>query len=166
MHAALAMRPSLRLFASPWSPPAYMKRPLRNGTRSRQGSALPNGLRDEMRPAWAAYLSRAVAAWANASVPLWAITVQACPRHPSPPFCAGLRCVGANTRATARQRTFAMRRVARWPLQNEPEFAAPWDACAWTAEYTRDFVAQYLGPRLAHDHSVTPRPERALRLLA
>ena len=49
------------------------------------------------------------------------------------------------------QRSFAL-------LQNEPEFAAPWDACVWTAEYTREFVAEYLGPRLARDHPVsTPR---------
>ncbi|GKY98296.1 hypothetical protein MPSEU_000787200 [Mayamaea pseudoterrestris] len=41
-----------------------------------------------------------------------------------------------------------------WSLtvQNEPEFAAPWEACAYTAEVQKDFVAHHLGPRLKDDH--------------
>lgn len=30
--------------------------------------------------------------------------------------------------------------------QNEPEYAANWEACVWTAEEQRDFVRDYLGP--------------------
>ncbi len=36
--------------------------------------------------------------------------------------------------------------------QNEPEFAAPWEACSYTAEYERDFIETYLGPVLNEDH--------------
>jgi O-glycosyl hydrolase len=37
-----------------------------------------------------------------------------------------------------------------WALtpQNEPEFAAPWEACAYNATYERDFINGYLGPTL------------------
>ena len=37
-------------------------------------------------------------------------------------------------------------------VQNEPEFAAPWEACSFTPELETEFVAHHLGPRLAHDH--------------
>ena len=37
-------------------------------------------------------------------------------------------------------------------MQNEPEFAAPWDACLWTVDATRDFLVRHLGPRLRREH--------------
>lgn len=51
-------------------------------------------------------------------------------------------------------------------VQNEPEFAAPWEACVYDPEVPvirikflrevqqqeRDFVKNYLGPRLQQDH--------------
>ena len=37
-------------------------------------------------------------------------------------------------------------------VQNEPEFAAPWEACAYTATDMTDFVAYHLGPVLSRDH--------------
>ena len=50
--------------------------------------------------------------------------------------------------------------------QNEPEFAAPWEACAFNATYERDFINGYLGPTLkqyrpdvkllAFDHNKVP----------
>merc|ERR1719272_2636489 len=55
--------------------------------------------------------------------------------------------------------------VPVWGLtvQNEPEFAAPWEACLYTPEEEARFVAEYLGPALkaahpgvkllAHDHN-------------
>jgi hypothetical protein len=36
--------------------------------------------------------------------------------------------------------------------QNEPEFAAPWEACTYTAEYEKEFIDGYLGPVLRSDH--------------
>jgi len=37
-------------------------------------------------------------------------------------------------------------------VQNEPEFAAPWEACVYTPEQQRDFIKNYLGPKLRTDH--------------
>ncbi|EGZ07453.1 putative GH30 glucocerebrosidase/glucosylceramidase precursor [Phytophthora sojae] len=41
-----------------------------------------------------------------------------------------------------------------WGLspQNEPEFAAPWEACAYDPEYEAEFIGEYLGPVLDRDH--------------
>ena len=40
-------------------------------------------------------------------------------------------------------------------VQNEPENAASWESCEFTAEETRDFVADHLGPVLERDHPDT-----------
>lgn len=107
----------LKLVASPWSPPAWMKVPVTNSdgntTSSMLGSALPNGLRDEplIKTAWARFISYFVGAYRWKGVPIWAVTPQ-----------------------------------------NEPEFPAPWEACSYTAEFQRDFIAEYLGPIMKHDH--------------
>jgi len=37
-------------------------------------------------------------------------------------------------------------------VQNEPEFAAPWEACLYNPAAERDFVKNYLGPRIFADH--------------
>ncbi|CAH0477657.1 unnamed protein product [Peronospora belbahrii] len=41
-----------------------------------------------------------------------------------------------------------------WGLtpQNEPEFAAPWEACAFDPEYQAEFIGEFLGPVLDRDH--------------
>ncbi|TDH72214.1 hypothetical protein CCR75_004287 [Bremia lactucae] len=41
-----------------------------------------------------------------------------------------------------------------WGLtsQNEPEFAAPWEACVYDPEYQASFIGEFLGPVLARDH--------------
>ena len=36
--------------------------------------------------------------------------------------------------------------------QNEPEFAAPWEACAFNASFERYFIRDYLGPVLKSQH--------------
>jgi len=36
-------------------------------------------------------------------------------------------------------------------VQNEPEFAAPWEACVYDPDQELDFVRNYLGPRLQSD---------------
>jgi glucosylceramidase len=57
-----------RLFASPWSPPAWMKT---------NGSMLQGGaLRPEYRQAWADYVVRFVREYERAGVPIWGLTVQ------------------------------------------------------------------------------------------
>lgn len=37
-------------------------------------------------------------------------------------------------------------------VQNEPEFAAPWEACVYNSTYEKYFVDNYLGPTLRQDH--------------
>lgn len=37
-------------------------------------------------------------------------------------------------------------------VQNEPEFAAEWEACAYNESFMMSFVGHHLGPRLAADH--------------
>lgn len=65
LHAA--GRP-IRLLASPWSPPAWMKT---NGQMADGGE-----LRPECRAAWAQCFVRFVQAYADEGVPIWAVSVQ------------------------------------------------------------------------------------------
>jgi len=37
-------------------------------------------------------------------------------------------------------------------VQNEPEFPAPWEACAYKPSIQADFIANHLGPTLERDH--------------
>jgi glucosylceramidase len=113
----------LKLMASPWSPPAWMKAPTREDpkhalhavkmTNSHEPNCLRDGVGGESKyaAAWALYFSKFLTAYENLGIPFWSVTVQ-----------------------------------------NEPEFAAPWEACAYTAEIERDFVANHLGPQLKLDH--------------
>ncbi|KAK3277055.1 hypothetical protein CYMTET_14919 [Cymbomonas tetramitiformis] len=105
----------IRIFASPWSPPAWMKAPNpklpADEAQSMLSSATPNGLLPEFQEVWAAYISKFIDAYARKGIELWGMTVQ-----------------------------------------NEPEYAADWEACKYTAEYTRDFVKNFLGPKMEADH--------------
>ena len=58
----------VKLFASPWSPPAWMKT---NG-RMNEGGAL----RPECREAWARYYGRFIEEYAREGIPIWGLTVQ------------------------------------------------------------------------------------------
>ena len=58
----------MKLFASPWSPPAYMKD---------NNDMLHGGhLRAEYREAWALYYTKFIESYRRAGVPVWAITIQ------------------------------------------------------------------------------------------
>jgi len=58
----------LKLFASPWSPPAYMKD---------NNDMLHGGhLRPEYRRAWALYYTKFIESYRRAGVPVWGITIQ------------------------------------------------------------------------------------------
>lgn len=58
----------LTTYASPWSPPAFMKT---------NGSMLTGGkLRPEFRQAWADYVARFVRAYEGEGIPIWGLTVQ------------------------------------------------------------------------------------------
>jgi O-glycosyl hydrolase len=113
-----------RLVASPWSPPAWMKRPTWEDSKhalhaaKMTYSAEPNCLREGVGPkskyaaVWARYLSRYISSYqALANMSFWALTVQ-----------------------------------------NEPEFAAPWEACSYSAQNMTDFVQYHLGPTMRLDH--------------
>lgn len=112
---------ALKLLASPWSPPAWMKVPVAvtnskgvtELVQSMLGSAQPSGLipTPKVQKAWATYISRFIEAYSQQGVPIWAITPQ-----------------------------------------NEPEFAAPWEACAYTPTSERDFIGDYLGPVVQSEH--------------
>jgi glucosylceramidase len=112
-----------KLYASPWSPPAWMKSPTWEDPEGAEHaskmtySAQPVCLREGVGPdsryarAWALYFSKFLTAYKNLGLPIWAVTVQ-----------------------------------------NEPEFPAPWEACSYSPETQRDFVHYHLGPRLKEDH--------------
>ena len=59
---------ALRLFASPWSPPAWMKT---NNDMLHGGKLKP-----EYRQAWADYFVKYIRAYAGEGLPIWGITVQ------------------------------------------------------------------------------------------
>ncbi|EFM10078.1 Glucosylceramidase [Paenibacillus curdlanolyticus YK9] len=86
-------------YASPWSPPAWMKT---NGEMNNGGFLKP-----EYREAWANYFIKYVEAVEAEGVPVWGLTVQ-----------------------------------------NEEKAVQVWDSCIFSAEETRDFVRDYLGPAL------------------
>ncbi len=66
--ALAATHERLKLFASPWSPPGWMKT---------NGEMLHGGrLKPEYRDAWARYFVRFVQAYEQAGVPVWGLTVQ------------------------------------------------------------------------------------------
>jgi glucosylceramidase len=67
-HAMRVRGPDLKIFASPWSPPAWMKT---NGRMNTGGALKP-----EYRAAWAQYYCHYVEEYARAGVPLWGLTVQ------------------------------------------------------------------------------------------
>ena len=64
---------NVRLFASPWSPPAYMKQ-----NHSRIGGRL----RDDCYGLWAKYIARYVDACRRENIGIWGLTLQNEPRHP------------------------------------------------------------------------------------
>lgn len=58
----------LKILASPWSPPAWMKD---NQEMNHGGKLLP-----EFRASWAKYYTKFIKAYAERGIPIWAITIQ------------------------------------------------------------------------------------------
>ena len=77
LRAALAINPELRIVASPWSPPGWMKT---------SGSLVHGRLLPEAQPALAAYLVRFWDAFAAEGVPLFALTLQNEPDYDTPDY--------------------------------------------------------------------------------
>jgi glucosylceramidase len=111
IQRALELRPDMKLFLAPWSPPAWMKRSSSEYNASMLGSVKPVGLRDDMRAPWALYFSKFITAYKKHGIPFWGLSPQ-----------------------------------------NEPEFNAPWEACAYDPEYEAEFIGEFLGPVLERDH--------------
>eukprot|EP00984_Skeletonema_dohrnii_P038337 scaffold41471_cov228-Skeletonema_dohrnii-CCMP3373.AAC.2 len=113
----------MRIIASPWSPPSWMKAPTSDDVEGAlhaelmTGSALPVCLRDgvgedsKYAASWALFFDKFITAYANHGVKFYGLTVQ-----------------------------------------NEPEFPAPWDACAYDVSHEGDFIANHLGPQLEKSH--------------
>jgi len=89
----------IKLFASPWSPPAWMKT---NNDMLHGGS-----LKHEYYPAWANYYIRFFEEYKKQGINFWGLTIQ-----------------------------------------NEPLAVQSWESCVYTAEEERDFLRDYLGPKL------------------
>jgi glucosylceramidase len=102
---------TLNIFASPWSPPAWMKIPWSNSSATMSGSASPQGLNSSYQGVYAKYFSKFITAYKAHGIHLWGVTPQ-----------------------------------------NEPEFAAAWDACVYSPEFEAEFVRDHLGPTLKADH--------------
>lgn len=97
--AAAAAGRNLKLLASPWSPPGWMKT---NGEMNNGGKLLPR-----YHDLWAEYFVKFIRAYEEEGISLWGVSVQ-----------------------------------------NEPDAVQIWDSCIYSAEEERDFVRDYLGPRL------------------
>jgi len=67
LREALALNPQLKIIATPWSPPAWMKS---------NGSLIAGRLKKESYAPFAQYLVKYVEAYRRAGVPIWAITLQ------------------------------------------------------------------------------------------
>ena len=87
-RAALAVNPDLKVMASPWSAPAWMKT---------SGSLLKGTLRPEYHGVFARYLVRYVDAYAAEGIPIFALTLQNEPAF-EPDDYPGMR-LGAQARA-------------------------------------------------------------------
>lgn len=85
---ALAINPQLKVMASPWSAPAWMKD---------SGSLIKGSLREEYFDAFARYLVRYVDAYAGQGIPIFALTLQNEPSF-EPGDYPGMR-LGADQRA-------------------------------------------------------------------
>jgi glucosylceramidase len=81
VKAALAVNPQLKVMASPWSAPGWMKS---------TGSLIQGTLKPEAYAPFAAYLSKYVSAYAAEGVPIFALTLQNEP-HFEPKNYPGMR---------------------------------------------------------------------------
>lgn len=67
LQQILKVQPSLRIFASPWTPPTWMK----DSQMFNKGSLLK-----QYYPAWALYFSKYISAYQRQGIPIWSITPQ------------------------------------------------------------------------------------------
>ncbi len=140
IKAALAIDPDLEIWASPWSPPTWMKVNEHYACRAddkvndlspdKQGKEMQDQfvMDDRTLSAYALYFSRFVQAYRGEGIDIYAVHVQ-----------------------------------------NEPNSCQNFPSCIWTPESLARFIGQYLGPRFEKDQLNTeiwlgtierPQPER------
>lgn len=68
IKAAAELSPEMKIFSSPWSPPAWMKT---NGKMAKGGS-----LKKECYDVWARYVAKYIQEYEKAGVRIWGVTVQ------------------------------------------------------------------------------------------
>ena len=116
---------SLRLFASPWTAPPWMKTnysPQNVGAdRGWVGGQLKSDNNGKYKQAWALYFSKYLSAYRDQGVDIWAVTVQNEPNG----------------------------REFKLPTG---DIGITWESMDFSAEQERDFVANYLGPTLKKEH--------------
>jgi glucosylceramidase len=83
LRRALALNPALKVIATPWSPPAWMKT---------SGSLIGGGLIDDPRiyDAYALYFVEFIQAYQRAGVPIYAVTLQNEPQNRNPNAYPGM----------------------------------------------------------------------------
>jgi len=129
IKAALKFEPELKIWASPWSPPAWMKvnehYSMNNGGSDKYASDMGQGrhignnatafkMQDDYLNAYSLYLSKFVQAYQNEGVD-----------------------------------------IKRLCVQNEIVYAPQWPSCTWRPEDLSYFIGKYLGPRFKSDQIAT-----------
>ncbi|RHY03622.1 hypothetical protein DYB25_001419 [Aphanomyces astaci] len=84
IQRALSLNPDMKLFLSPWSPPAWMKMPDASGKLDMLGSAQPYGLNPAFQSSWALYFSKFISAYKGYGINFWGLTPQNEPQQPAP----------------------------------------------------------------------------------
>lgn len=73
---ALKLAPNMKLFSSPWSPPAWMK----TNERMNKGGSL----KEEYLEVWAKYFAKYIKEYKKAGIDIWAVTIQNEPMAETP----------------------------------------------------------------------------------
>ena len=113
----------LRMMVSPWSPPSWMKAPTPDDDKGAEHAA-------EMTGSATPSCLREGTGKSSKYAETWALFFTK--------FITAYKKLGINMFAVT--------------PQNEPEFPAPWDACAYTPKVENDFIAHHLGPLLRKTH--------------
>ena len=120
----------LQLLASPWSPPSWMKVPIDSAdteTSTNYVTVTENG--DNVKTMTGSSSPNGLIASSDV-MSAWALYIS--------------YFIDA----------YAALDVPIWAVtpQNEPEFAASWEACVYNASFEREFIDGYLGPQLRSSH--------------
>ena len=137
----------IRLLASPWSPPSWLKATDATHNASMLSSVVPNGLidTDEAKTTWAKYISKFITAYDYLGIKIWAVTPQNEPEFPV--------CSTYYRRFISFYKTNMLILHTMYVYINIYTYVqAPWEACAYTSANEKDFVSGYLGPALRQEH--------------